>query len=129
MKTQFDQVVMGFADSGKRDAIHAPVILMSLDYREYKNDKAVIWPGDKVTFTSDSTFKLAFTNEFDGIISPFIEAQTYVKGKPIPHVWVMVHPKLLDGTVQHYFQVEHELLTKQIVMSEDEYDECKGCYS
>lgn len=129
MKTQFDQVIMGFADSGKRDAIHAPVILMSLDYREYKNMEYIICPSDKVVFTSDSTFKLATTKEFDGVVSPFIEPQTYTKGKPVPHVWVMVHPKLLDGTVQHYFQVDHELLTKQVVMSEDEYDECKGCYS
>lgn len=129
MKTQFDQVVMGFADSGKRDAIHAPVILMSLDYRNYKKEPAVVKPGAKVLFRNDATFDLIEGNDFDGVVSPFIEPQTYVSGKPVPHVWVMVHPKLLDGTVQHYFQVEHELLTKQIVMSEDEYDECKGCYS
>jgi len=129
MKTQLTEIyTYSNASPGKRAAIHAPVIQMfSANYN------MTILPGMRVEFLDDVCFRVLpdSATEFDGVVSPFIEPKPPLKSE-VFYFWILVHPKLLDGTVQHYFQVDHANLTRQVIAEEtkdDDDDECTGCYN
>lgn len=101
--------------AGHRDAVHVPLVKMQ--------SMSKLNAGMKVSFINDSWCAPVENDsiEYDGIVNPFLPT-------PEDTAWILVHPRLVDGTVQHFFQINHESMTEQMIMSVDDYDECRGCY-
>ncbi len=100
---------------GHRDAVHVPLVKMSSDVK--------LSAGMKVKFDDDCWCTPVENDsvDYDGIVNPFLPVTEHT-------AWILVHPRLVDGTVQHFFQIKHESMTEQMIMSVDDYDECRGCY-
>lgn len=101
---------------GHRDAIHVPLVKMT--------SSTTLEAGMKVRF-EDDTWCCPVENDetnYDGIVNPFLP-------EPCHTAWILVHPCLVDGTVQHFFQIDHPNITRQMIASVEDFDECKGCYS
>lgn len=100
---------------GHRDAIHVPLVKMT-SYTKLEAGMKVLFEDDIWCYPVEND-----ENNYDGIVNPFLPVSDYT-------AWILVNPALVDGTVQHFFQINHSSLTRQVITSL-EPEECKGCYS
>lgn len=88
---------------GRRDAIHAPVVVVTSDQS--------LAPGEHVAFTDKQTVVWCGDNQFQGVVDPFLEQRT----DPGDEFLVLIDPRLV-GDLTHNF----ELLDRSGVFQPDD---------